>query len=236
MMIEEALCSQFLQKNCPVTDAEIQQAVRDLMEENKKKPRQRCGPGQTLTELTAEVADNLRWQKYLKQQIPEAVARSYYHANKSHFDKIEVRASHILVAVKPGATAAEKQCAQKKIERLHKKILSGRIEFADAARRFSDCEASKTGGGDIGLFRYKFTVVDEIAKVAFSMKVGDISGPVETQFGYHILKLTERTAGIPSTFAKMIDSVREVYAQDHEFYQRIVRTQRKISTIEVFSR
>jgi parvulin-like peptidyl-prolyl isomerase len=236
MMIEEALCRQFLQKLCPVTDAEVQQAVRDLIEEYKKKPPEGCGPGQTLAELTVEAADQLRWQKYLELQIPQPVARSYYIANKPHFDKIQVRASHILVAVKSDASEEERQHAKVKVERLYKKILSGKIDFADAAKRFSDCEASKAGGGDIGWFRYKFVVVDEIATVAFSMKVGDISPPVETQFGHHILKLTERTAGEPSSFEKMIHIVREVYAQDHEFYQRIVRGQRKISTIEVFSR
>src|SRR5262249_54932209 len=154
---------------------------------------------------------------YLSKQIPEAVAKQYYEANKPHFDKVLVRASHILVQVKANATPQEKQQALARIETIRQEVVNKKIDFADAAKKYSDCAGSKEKGGDIGHFRYKFVVVEPIAKAAFSAKIGDITEIVTTDFGYHFLKVTERTPGEASDFNTLKDVVREVYAQDNEW-------------------
>ena len=79
----------------------------------------------------------------------------------------------------------------------------------------------------------QFDVVDSFAKAAFSMKVGEISGVVATDYGYHIIKVTDRNAGKPSTYESVRDAVREIWSQDVELYQRIIADQRKASKIEV---
>jgi parvulin-like peptidyl-prolyl isomerase len=239
MLVDDALMRQFLKKYAAAaTPQEIQKEVNDLAADLKKKnttvEEYLKTSGQTLEQLKLDIAGAIQWRNYLTSRIPEDVAKAYYDANKLHFDKVLVRASHILVQVKPDAPAAEKQAAFQKIETIRQEVVSGKIDFAAAARKYSDCTASKDSGGDIGHFRYKFVVVEPIAKATFAAKAGEVTGPIATDFGYHIFKITDRTAGEPSNFANIKDVVREVYAQDNEWYQRIIANERKTAKIEVF--
>ena len=104
--------------------------------------------------------------------------------------------------------------------------MSGKLDFAEAARKYSDCP-SKEKGGDIGTFPYKFVVVEPFAKAAFAMKKGDISGIVVTDFGLHLIKVTDRTQSETTTYESAKDSVREIMAQDMDLYQTILAEQRK---------
>jgi parvulin-like peptidyl-prolyl isomerase len=115
---------------------------------------------------------------------------------------------------------------------LRQEILAGKVKFEDVAKKYSDCP-SKDKGGDIGQFPYKFVVVPEFAKTAFSMKKGELSDVVQTTFGYHLILATDRTAGTPSNFEMLKDTVREVWAQDEDLYQRVLADQRKTGAIKV---
>src|SRR5207244_7978836 len=178
------------------------------------------------------VAARVQWKHYLGARFPEAETKSYYEANKVLFDKVFVRASHILVKVGPTAPAADKQNARARLETLRQEILAGKLDFGEAAKKYSDCP-SKEKGGDIGQFPYKFVVVEPIAKAAFSMKKGDVSDIVVTDFGLHLIKVTDRAQSESTTFEGVKDSVREVIAQDMDLYQNILAEQRKGAKIEV---
>ncbi len=89
----------------------------------------------------------------------------------------EVRASHILVDDKA------------KADDILKKILEGE-KFAKAARRFSSCPSGENGG-DLGFFS-KGMMVPEFETAAFSAKTGSVIGPIKTQFGYHLIHVTEK--------------------------------------------
>src|SRR5439155_5908089 len=121
----------------------------------------------------------------------------YYDANKVFFDKVFVRASHILLKIAPNAAPAERQAATAKLQAIRQQILAGKLDFAKAAQQYSDCP-SKTNGGDIGPFPYKFAVLEPFARAAFAMKVNDVSDVVATDFGLHLIKVTNRDNGTPS--------------------------------------
>lgn len=89
----------------------------------------------------------------------------------------EVRASHLLVKTEDEA------------KQLREEILGGK-EFADIAAEVSLCP-SGANGGDLGFFG-KGMMVKEFEDAAFSMKVGELSEPIKTQFGWHLLKLTDK--------------------------------------------
>jgi parvulin-like peptidyl-prolyl isomerase len=76
--------------------------------------------------------------------------------------------------------------------------------------------------------------VEPFARTAFSIKKGEISDVVSTDFGYHLIQVTDRTAGEPSQFETIKDRIREVMAQDLELYQTILTEQRRTAKIEVF--
>ena len=112
--------------------------------------------------------------------VSEEEMRKYYDDNADKLVTPEMAdAAHILVATE---AEAEKVLAE---------IKSGAISFADAARKYSSCP-SKASGGELGKFA-RGQMVKEFEDAAFSMKPGEISGPVKTQFGYHIIKLNSIT-------------------------------------------
>lgn len=80
------------------------------------------------------------------------------------------------------------------------------------ARKYSTCPSAENGG-DIGFFQRKGSIVEEFAIVAFSMEVGAISEPVETQFGYHIIKVTDKEEGKDINYEDVADMVDFVYIQ-----------------------
>jgi peptidyl-prolyl cis-trans isomerase C len=125
-----------------------------------------------------------------KVAVTEDDARKFYDQNADKFTKPEtVKASHILLGVDQKASAEEKKTAREKAEKLRKELAGG-ADFAKLAKENSTCPSSKQGG-DLGSFG-KGQMVPAFEKAAFALKPDEISDVVETQFGYHIIKLTEK--------------------------------------------
>jgi parvulin-like peptidyl-prolyl isomerase len=237
MLIDDALMRQFLRKTMAApTQAEFNHEMNELLDVLKKQNKtleQFLREGkQTQEQLRVDIVSKLQWKAYLQKRLPDASIKSYFDQNRIFFDKVMVRASHILVKVKPNATPQEKQAALNRIQTIRNEIMTGKVDFAEAAKKYSDCP-SKSKGGDIGMFPYKFAVVEPFAKAAFAMKINDVSGVITTDFGLHVIKVTGRTQPEPANFEAIKDGVREVYAQDLDLYQQILGQQRKTSTVEV---
>jgi len=103
---------------------------------------------------------------------------SYANFLNPNLDIREVRSSHILVKTRPEAV------------KLRKEIINGEITFEDAARRYSLCPSGQNGG-DLGFFTRK-DMVQPFSDVAFDLKEGQISDPVGTKFGWHLIKTTDK--------------------------------------------
>jgi len=125
-------------------------------------------------------------------KVSEEDARKFYDQNPDKFTRPEaVKASHILLGVDEKATAEEKKAAREKAEKLRKELAGG-ADFAALAKGNSTCPSSQQGG-DLGYFG-KGQMVPAFEKAAYALKPGEISDVVETRFGYHIIKLTEKKA------------------------------------------
>ncbi|EGT4906985.1 peptidylprolyl isomerase [Clostridioides difficile] len=128
-----------------------------------------------------------------KTKISDEEMKKYYDTHKDEFKKDEVEASHILLKTvddnnKP-LSDKEKAEAKKKAEEALKEVKSGE-DFAKVAKKYSQ-DASASDGGKLGFFS-RGQMVAEFEDAAFSMKKGEISDLVETQYGYHIIKVTDR--------------------------------------------
>jgi len=116
---------------------------------------------------------------------------------KQAYDRMQtdVRASHILIKVGPDASPQDTLVAYKKITSLREKIVKKEISFEKAAMDNSEDSYSKVKGGDLGYFT-SMEMVYPFENAAYSLKVGEVSMPVRTQFGYHLIKVTNKKADV----------------------------------------
>ena len=137
--------------------------------------------------LLAQRAEEVAIQKNLK--VTDAEVRAYYDANKQMYNRPrQFKASHILVKVDPSSNALERATLEKKVAELTKKAKSGE-DFYNLAYYNSD-DRSKYVGGDLGYFHEGQTDPEFEAAIK-KMKVGEISEPVKSMYGWHIIKLVE---------------------------------------------
>lgn len=130
---------------------------------------------------------------------PEDVKKAFDEQAKRVQVQEARQASHILIAVDAKASAEEKQKAQGRADELLKQVKAKPASFADVAKANSQDPGSAAKGGDLGSFK-RADMVKPFSDAAFSMKVGDISGVVQSEFGYHIIKLAGITETKPPSF------------------------------------
>lgn len=120
-----------------------------------------------------------------KQEITESLVKEAYQRTIT-----EIRASHILIRLQPNATPKDTLLAYQKIIKARNKIING-APFVEVANEFSDDSSVKKNKGDLGYFS-AFSMVYAFENAAYNTKVGDISMPFRTKFGYHIVKVTDK--------------------------------------------
>ncbi len=121
----------------------------------------------------------------MDQEVTDELVKEAYERSKW-----EVRASHILVGVKPDAPAGDTLLAYRKALAVRDRLIKGE-KFEDVAKEVSDDISAATNGGDIG-YMPVLQVVYPFETAIFTMKIGELSMPVRTQFGYHIIRVTDK--------------------------------------------
>ena len=161
------------------------------------------------TDLKRELAIQQVIQKEVheKVQVTDAETKSFYDKNPQQFQQPErVKASHILIKVDAAATDAQKTEARKKIEDVRKKAQKGE-DFAALAKTYSEGPSSARGG-DLGYFR-RGQMVKPFEEAAFGMKANEISKVVETQFGYHVIKVVDKQPAKKISYDEIKDRLSE---------------------------
>lgn len=197
-----------------VTDADVDAEIAKIKKQfpdEKIFEAQLKEAGQTPEKLKENIRTMLQQQAWMKSQIKvadvtEAKAKEFYDSNKAEFEQPEtVKASHILFMVAPDATEdvvnKQKDAAIKAAARAAKGE-----DFTALAKELSEEPGAKESGGDLGFFS-KDRMVPEFATAAFTQKVGDVSQPVKTQFGWHIIKVTDKKAAGTVPFADVKDQI-----------------------------
>lgn len=200
-----------LQKNITVTDADIEQEFRNRQEKvnlevvrlspaafegqvrvNDAALAAFFEPRKEEFRTAEEVA--LKYVEFTPQSFADQVTfddaelEVFYRRNLDRYEIPEqARAAHILVRVPEGADEATRSQKRTQAEKLLADIKAGK-DFAGLAREFSDDKASAVNGGDLGSFG-RGMMVPAFEQAVFALKPGETSGLVETQFGYHIVKL-----------------------------------------------
>lgn len=136
-------------------------------------------------------------------KVTDEEAKAFFEENKNELMSGEtVNASHILVD------------SEEKATELLSKIKAGEISFEDAARANSSCPSSEQGG-NLGEFT-RGQMVPEFDEACFSMSVGEIKGPVKTQFGYHLIKLNAKNEAKPIEFSDIAEQIKQKLMSDKQ--------------------
>ena len=127
----------------------------------------------------------------MKMQVTDEDSKRFYNENAAKFQGDEKRrASHILIGFGPGATPEAKAQAKKKAEEILAEVKKNPAKFAELAKKNSQDPGSAEKGGDLGMFG-RGAMVKAFEDAAYSMKPGQVSDIVQSEFGFHIIKLTE---------------------------------------------
>lgn len=155
----------------------------------------------------------LRYIEFLPQRYVDAITyddkelETFYRRNLDRFETPEqVQASHILVRVPEGSDDTARKLKRAQAEKLLAEAKGGK-DFAALAREFSDDKGSAASGGDLGRFG-RGVMVPAFEQAAFNLKPGQISDLVETQFGYHIIKLTAHQEATVQPLDKVRDEIK----------------------------
>ncbi len=168
----------------------------------------------------AEIEKNFIAQKYFEKKtanlkINEKEVKEYYEKNKENYKEPEARhIRHILIYLSRDADNATEEKAFKKANEIREKLLKG-ANFEELAKMYSDDTGSKEKGGDLGIIR-KGQTIPEFEKEIFKLKIGEISTPIKSPYGYHIVKVEEIIPEKFPSFDEVKNLVEEDYRQEKE--------------------
>ncbi len=150
-----------------------------------------------------------------KVTVSDDEVKAYYNSHKGEFtDPAEVKARHILVKAPSEAKPEDWEKAKQKAEKIRKELKAG-ADFAKLAKKYSDDPGTKEHGGELGFFR-KGRMVPEFEKAAFGLDVGEISQPVKTVFGYHIIQVEEKKPAHEKSFQDVQEQIRHQLTLDKQ--------------------
>jgi peptidyl-prolyl cis-trans isomerase C len=144
--------------------------------------------------LRGEITLELGLNKLIRPRMTNEAIEAAFLKHRRDIDGTRLRASHILLRPDPGRGEDAIPAAVREANAIRRDILQGHITFANAARKFS-VGPSRRQDGDLGFFPRQGVMVDDFARTAFTLAKGDISKPVVTPFGVHLIMVTDVVQG-----------------------------------------
>jgi parvulin-like peptidyl-prolyl isomerase len=239
ILADDRLVRQFLRDSGITVEAsEVEKQYAALEASQVKEGKTMAGYcreiGQTPEQLKANFRQMLQLAKYIDGQTNDDKLKQYFEANRDFFDKTTVRVSHLILRMTPASTLAstanDRATATAKLKDLRESIVAKKLDFAAAAKENSHCPSAPKGG-DLGFIVRKFQFDESFAKAAFALKVGEISDVVETDFGLHLILVTDRKPGKATRYDEVQPDVRECF--EAEVRQNLLATLRKKAKIEI---
>lgn len=256
-LVDNILIDQYLtQIKVEVPQKEIDEKLAAMAAEAKMEGKEfskileelKLGPAELRQHLSADI----RWDKFLEKQATPQVLQQMFDGNKEVFDGATVRARHILLPIADGATpdTAKGQLATVRAS-IEKDVAAGMAKlppgtdalakekertrlldeaFAKQATEHSTCP-SKAQGGDVGFFGREGAMVEPFSKAAFAQQPYQLSEPVVTRFGCHLIMTLEKKPGREVKLDDVKDEVKEYYAE--KLREHLTNHLRKTAKIQI---
>jgi peptidyl-prolyl cis-trans isomerase C len=167
-------------------------------------------------------------------KLPADEVKGFYDKNPDQFKQPElVRASHILIRCPPNASDEMKKAKRAQIEAA-RALVKGGEKFADVAKKVSEDPGSAPSGGDLGFFT-RGRMVPEFDTAAFSLKTNEVSSIITTQYGYHVLVVTDRKPARTLPFDEVKEELAKFLKQQkgNEVARNHVAELRQVAKIEI---
>jgi peptidyl-prolyl cis-trans isomerase C len=256
-LVDTALVDQYLaqlkvEADKKEVEARVEQIFAEIKKENKKVEDVLKDLGFTEAEFRAQVEADVRWERFVNDQAADEKLKKFFESNRETFDGTQVRARHVLLSPSTAdakateAAVAKLRQIKKEVEEAgnsavaklptnadaftKKKTYNDAVDaaFADAARKNSAC-GSREAGGDVLWFSRVHDMVEPFSKAAFTLEPFQMSEPVKSPVGYHLILATDRRAGHEVKFEDVKSQVKEVYGERlHEAVLAAMRPRAKI--------
>lgn len=210
------------QAGITVSDEQVQERIDQLKERSPQLKKRLKQQGQSLDSLKSRIREQMRLKKFVDQkageiEVSDQEARKYFEENKNEFSKPErVKARHILIS----DTSAK---GKDKAESLKSQLDDG-ANFAELAKKQSDGPSSRRGGNLDYITRDE--MVKPFSDAAFSLGVGEVSGPVKTRYGWHLIKVEDKKAASEANYEDVSDTI----------VQRVTERKKKQKFREILSK
>ncbi|MFU8779876.1 MAG: peptidylprolyl isomerase [Kiritimatiellia bacterium] len=182
--------------------------------------------GIAMEDLRRDIVADMKIRALLDQvtesveQVADEQVQAFYDENREMFSAPEsVSAKHILVQVGPEADEEAREAALAEITAIREKLLAGEVDFASAAQEHSSCPSGQRGG-DLGQFG-RGQMVPAFEEAAFAQPIGVVGEVVETNFGYHLILVSERQDASEQSFDAVREDIAEYLATGQK--QEVVR-------------
>lgn len=197
-LVNRQLILQYLdRKGEAAADYEIAQAIESMQAKLKQQKFswEALLKKQGLSE--ADVRQNLVWEigwkKYLKNAVSDEALQAFFEANRREYDGSQLGVSHILLRPVNSTPQAKAEAIQQ-IKEIYAALQSKKITFDQAAKTYS-VGPSGEEGGDLGFIPRRGVMDEAFSKAAFDLEIGEISQPIQTRFGFHIIRATKLKPG-----------------------------------------
>lgn len=217
MIVEIILDQKVIERNIVVTEKDVNRRIKEMTSKQKMPFEEFVAmlkaKGQNLDQCKQELRKDLAYEKLMESELADSIniteeeAKNYCSQNPEQFQTPEhVRASHILIRLNFADPDEVKKKAKEKAQSLLEQIKGG-ADFSELARANSDCP-SALRGGDLNFFR-RGAMVPAFEEAAFELDVGQVSDIIETQFGLHIIKVTDKKDAQVSTFEEVKSDIKQ---------------------------
>ncbi len=161
--------------------------------------------GSDISEFKRSVKHSIALEKYFHNKFDDKMLGRYFEENKGVFNGESVKVSHILVDTRIMKTQEEFAGALEKIKNA-KRELDRDATFDEVVKKYSDCPSAQQGG-NLGFIQRKGNFAKVFLDAAFSLRVGQVSEPVQTEYGYHLIKVTDKKEGANILFEDVREKV-----------------------------
>lgn len=232
-LIDRTLIMQLLMRSgeaLPATEVTkaMEQVQQQLADQNKSLEDLLKQRKITRQQLQEELAWQMNWQSFLQKNLTDEVLKSYFEKNRAEFDGTQLQVSHIVMRPDGAASPAENERLSGLVGKLREQITTGKMTFEEAARRYSQAP-SRLRDGAMGYIPRHGLAVEPFAAAAFKVPKGNLSEPVITPYGVHLLKVTDSRRG-SKTWSDAKEQLKAPAAQ--AIFNQLAEQQRAAAKIE----